>query len=43
MNKIGTMREQYEWQPTIPEEDWLIEEHKLAAIQVCRTNTYIRQ
>ena len=33
MNKIGTMREQYEWAPTVPPEEWLIEEHKLAAIR----------
>jgi len=33
MNKIGTMREQYEWQPTVSPEQWLVEEHKLPALR----------
>ena len=43
MNQIGTMREQYEWQPTIPEEDWVIEEHKLAKLQVHHTSISIQR
>ena len=33
MNRIGTIRDQYEWQPTSKPEDWLIEEEKLPRVQ----------
>jgi hypothetical protein len=33
MNKIGTIRDQYEWQPASNPEDWLIEEEKMARVQ----------
>lgn len=33
MNKIGTIRDQYEWQPRGDASTWLIEKEKLAKVQ----------
>ena len=33
MNKIGTIRDQYEWQPTSDPSEWAIEEEKLSKVQ----------
>ena len=33
MNKIGTIRDQYEWQPKGNKDDWLIEEEKMSKVQ----------
>ena len=33
MNKIGTIRDQYEWQPKSDGSNWLIESEKMPKIQ----------
>lgn len=33
MNKIGTIRDQYEWQPATDSSEWAIEEEKLSKVQ----------
>lgn len=33
MNKIGTIRDQYEWQPKSDASEWVIEEEKLSKVQ----------
>ena len=33
MNKIGTIRDQYEWQPKGNQDGWLIEEEKMSKVQ----------
>ena len=33
MNKIGTIRDQYEWQPKGNKDEWLIEEEKMSKVQ----------
>jgi hypothetical protein len=33
MNKIGTIRDQYEWQPRGDASTWLIEKEKLSKVQ----------
>jgi hypothetical protein len=33
MNKIGTIRDQYEWQPATDSTEWVIEEEKLSKVQ----------
>lgn len=33
MNKIGTIRDQYEWQPATDSSEWVIEEEKLSKVQ----------
>lgn len=33
MNKIGTIRDQYEWQPKGNSDGWLIEEEKMSKVQ----------